>query len=283
MRVLYIDVYFLINFTVDLLSLYFSLAILHFEIRRWRLLLASAALSLYATVSVLFHESLLLLIPVALASFVLMLLLCGRGVGALRRIRLLLLFLFLQLLIGGLAHFLYGLLSKWLAPLSAEGGVENRRLLYVAVLILLSLGVLRFVTALLEGRGSEKSVEIGITVMGNRYYGAALVDSGCFLCDPLDGTEVVLIKRSVAARLLPPAFLSESVDALPEQIRKRLRFIPMRVPGARRILLGIRPDSFFVIKNKKRESVRVVLAYDKEEGDYEGYKILIPAAVARNV
>ncbi len=283
MRVLYIDVYFLINFTVDLLSLYFSALILHLPVKRWSLLTSAALLATYAAIAVLLYGQTFFLIPLALVALFAMLLLCSRGAGIFRRIKLLFLFLFLQMLIGGIVHFGYDLLSRWLSDLGVQGGIENRKLLYLSALILVALGILRLAMALLEGNGGEQSVEIGISVLGKYYYGAALVDSGCFLCDPLDGTEVVLIKKSVATRLLPEEFLSENTDGLSDTYRKKLRIIPLRVLGAQRILFGIRPDDFFVIKNNKKEHVRVVLAYDKEEGDYEGYKVLIPAAVARNV
>ena len=79
------------------------------------------------------------------------------------------------------------------------------------------------------------------------------------------------------------ALLLENTSRIPAEYQRRLRLIPMRVFGTQRILFGIRPDDFFVCKNNKKEHVRVVLAYDKEDGDYEGYKVLIPSAIARNV
>lgn len=283
MRVLYIDVYFLINFTVDLLSLYFSLVILHFSPVRWRLALSAAIGALYASFSVLFHEGTVLLLIVSFFSLVGMILLVSPGAGLYRRLKLLLLFLFLQLLIGGIVHFGYGVLQRILSGKVNEGGAENRRLLYLAALILVALGVLRLAMALLAGGAGEENVEIGISFMGKRYYGAALVDSGCFLCDPLDGTAVVLIKRAVAARLFSDAFLLEDMRGISEEYKSKLRLIPIRIFGAQRILFGIRPDDFYICKNNKKERVRVIIAYDKEDGDYEGYKALIPSAIVKNV
>ena len=91
------------------------------------------------------------------------------------------------------------------------------------------------------------------------------------------------MKRGVAARLLPDELLLENMSRIPEEYKKKLRLIPIRVFGAQRILTGIRPDDFYICKNSKKERIRVVLAYDKEDGDYEGYKLLIPSAIAKNV
>ena len=53
--------------------------------------------------------------------------------------------------------------------------------------------------------------------------------------------------------------------------------------GVQRILFGLRPDDFCVIYKKKKEHLRVVIAYDKEDGDYEGYSVLISSAIVENV
>jgi len=283
MRVLYIDVYFLINFTVDVLALYFSALLLHFPIYRWRLSLASIIGACFASVAVLLYGKTLLLLSLSVLSLICMILLVGKNGGCFRRIRLSLVFLLLQMLIGGIVHWGYGILEKRLGSLRLETDAGNRKLLYLSVLILLAIGILRLSISLLSHTARVRSSEVEIVIAGNRFFGSALVDSGSFLCDPLDGSAVVLIKSAVARRLLPPAFLLENTEALSEEYQKKLRLIPVRVMGVQKILFGIRPDEFCVLQGKKREHLRVIIAYDKEEGDYEGYSVLIPSALAENV
>lgn len=283
MRVLYIDVYFLINFTVDLLALYFSALLLHFPIFRWRLSLAAAIGACFAAVAVLLYGRTLLLLSLSALSLICMILLVGKGGGGFRKIRLSLVFLLLQMLIGGIVHWGYDFLQQRLGALHLEHDAENRKLLYLSVLILLAIGILRISISLLSHTARERSGEVEIVISGKRFSGSALVDSGSFLRDPLDGSAVVLIKSAVARRLLPPAFLLENTDALSEEYQKKLRLIPVRVMGVQKILFGIRPDDFCVLHGKKREHLRVIVAYDKEEGDYEGYSVLIPSALAENV
>jgi hypothetical protein len=150
-------------------------------------------------------------------------------------------------------------------------------------LILLALGILRLAVSLLESGAHEKSCEVEIRIGEKRFFGSALVDSGNFLRDPLDGASVVLIKSRVAECLLPSAFLSEDIAALEKDHQKKLRLIPVRIMGSQRILLGIRPDDFSIFLKKKKEHVRVTVAYDKEKGDYEGYSVLISSSIAENV
>ena len=283
MRVLYIDVYFLINFTVDLLALYFSCVLLHFPIRRWRLCLSSLLGALLAVLSVLFYERTVPVLALSAVILVLMVLLSGIGGGAFRLLRLALLFLLFELLIGGIVQFGYGFLEEKIGDLWVQSGAENRNLLYLSALILLAIGILRLAVSLLEGSAKAKSCEVEIRIDEHRFFGSALIDSGNFLKDPLDGSSVVLIKRGVAARLLSDAFLSEDASALSEKERKKLRLIPIRVMGVQRILFGIRPDDFCIVYQKKKERVKVVIAYDKEEGDYEGYSVLISSSIAENV
>ena len=283
MRVLYIDVYFLINFTVDLLALYFSCVLLHFPIRRWRLCLASFAGAALAVTAVLLHDK---TVPVLMLSFLflfVMVTIAGQGGSAFRLVRLALLFLLFELLIGGIVQFGYGFLEEKIGDLWVQSKAENQKLLYLAALILLSIGVLRLAVSLLEGSAKAKSCEVEIRIGDCRFFGSALIDSGNFLRDPLDGSSVVLIKHRAAVRLLPSAFLAENTAALSEEYRKRLRLIPIRVMGVQRILFGIRPDDFSIFYKKKKEHLRVVVAYDKEDGDYEGYSVLISSAIAENV
>lgn len=283
MRVLYIDVYFLINFTVNLLALYFSCTLLHFPIRRWRLCLCAMLGALLAVVSVLWHEKFFLLLAASFAILLGMIVLAGAGGGVFRRLRLALLFFLFEFLIGGIVHFGYGFLEEKIGDLWVESGVENRKLLYLCALILLALGILRLAVSLLESGAHEKSCEVEIRIGEKRFFGSALVDSGNFLRDPLDGASVVLIKSRVAERLLPSAFLSEDISALEKDHQKKLRLIPVRIMGSQRILLGIRPDDFSIFLKKKKEHVRVTVAYDKEKGDYEGYSVLISSSIAENV
>ncbi len=282
MRVFYVDIYFLINFTVDLLALYFSASLLHMPMHRVRLSLAAAVGAVFATAAVLLYERTLLVFSLAFVSLFVMVILVARQASPYRRLRLALLFFLFQLLIGGIVHWGYGVLEGGLKNISTEGGVENRGLLYLSVLILLAIGILRFSMGLLSHVRSEKSLSVQISVGEKNYTGTALVDSGNFLRDPFDGTAVVLIKPSVARRLLPEAFLSEDAEALSAEYRKRLRLIPVRVMGVQRILFGLRPDRFYIVRDGRREQIRVIIAYDKEEGSFEGYSVLIPSAVTEN-
>ena len=283
MRVLYIDVYFLINFTVDLLALYFSALLLHFPIHRWRLAFSAVIGAAFAVVAVLLYDRTLPVLFLSILSLIGMTVLTGKGGRGFRRMRLALLFLLLQMLIGGIVHWGYRFLAEKLKNLKIEGGIENRKLLYLSVLILLAIGILRISISLLSHTGSADSREVEIVIAGKRFQANALVDSGNLLRDPMDGSAVVLIKPCVARHLLPPAFLNEDVSALTEEYQKRLRLIPVRMVGAQRILFGIRPDAFFVLKGKTKEPVRVLIAYDKEEGDYGGYAVLIPSAILDHV
>ena len=104
MQVLYIDVYFLINFTVDLLALYFSAVLLHFPILRIRLAASAAIGALFAVAAVLMHERTVLVLLLCALSLFFMTVLVGKGGRGFRRIRLALLFLLFQMLIGGIVQ-----------------------------------------------------------------------------------------------------------------------------------------------------------------------------------
>ena len=251
MRVLYIDVYFLINFTVDLLALYFSAALLHFPVSRFRLAISAVIGASFAVIAVLMHGRTILVLCLSAVCLMGMAVLLGKGGGLFRRMRLALLFLLFQMLIGGIVHWGYRFLAEKIGSLELESGAQNRKLLYLSVLILLAIGILRVSVSLLSHASGAQSREVEIVIEGKRFFGSALVDSGSFLRDPLDGTAVVLIKPLVARQLLPPAFINENADALSQEYKKRLRLIPVRMVGVQKILFGIRPDDFCLLKGIK--------------------------------
>ena len=65
MKTIYIDVYFLINFSVDLLALYFAAMFMKIRATNLRLVLAALVGALYAVIGVLLIDVSYIMYPVA--------------------------------------------------------------------------------------------------------------------------------------------------------------------------------------------------------------------------
>ena len=281
MKTVYVDVYFLVNFTVDILSCFFASRITHIKTSTRRIVLIGA---LGGAVSVL-ELFIQLGVFYSFIISVLFLLISSRIVSpktkAIGRLRFLITFLFIQTAVGGAVYFIHGLLDKYKDVLFSEvqTKVENRRALIFAVIILLLIGVIRLVMLLFANSGCVKTAKLGLHI-GELYFECdALVDTGNLVKDPMNMSPVMFIKPDLASKYLPNNIIElKELDELDRGLRKRIRLIPVSVGGQTHVLTGVRAD-YACLLDAGGERVDITLAIDKEGGTFGGYEALAPAAV----
>ena len=282
MQTLYIDVYFLINFTVDVLALYFAARTGGFPLSFPRLCLSGAIAALAACGCLFLPEgagALAALIMIFSAAIVVLLI--GRGGRPIRLLRLGGLFLLFETLFGGAVYLLYLFFERTVMPALGEAseGVQNRKILLLAALIMLAFGGIKLVAALLAGHARPHSVGLTVELCGKTLSCDALVDSGNFLRDPADLSPVMLVKAKAAAALLPRGidFSAPGAD-LPDPWRRKVRLIPIKRGSETLIRIGFVPDAVYKT-GRPDEALSLTLAVDPEEGSYAGYDALVPGAV----
>ncbi len=285
MQTLYVDVYFLINFSVDLLSLYFAARIVKLPTTVIRIMLGAGVGAIIAIANIFVGEEWFGYVGLFLG-FILMILITAGRVSLYRKIKYAFCFSVVEMLVGGFVYFMYGFLDgRLLGLIDGEmGGGENRSLLLFAVIVLMSIGVFKCLISVFSFSSGSSYVNVSVNVMGKKINGEALVDSGNIASDPLDNRSVMLLGGDVAEKLIGvPA--SEMLDAsrLTEELQKKIRFIPVSFGGVRKVLVGFRPDSVAVLADGKEELIDVTLAIDIEGGKYGGTNMLIPAAAIRDV
>ena len=274
MKTFYIDVYFLINFTTDILALYFAASLNKIKSSVMRLILAGTFGAAVACAIVLLAPSGLLFVSIFIIGILVTIeIFCPRETK-LRKFKAFFAFLIFEALIGGLVSFIYGLLDTYFYPLVSDQsfGAENRKLLIVSLIVLLTYGILKLLFLAFYSSKSEKNIRISVCICGKKEKITALVDSGCFVCDPLDGKPVIIVKSNLMELTKGLGELCESNDP---EIKKRTRIIPIKSLGAERILMGVRTDYIEVEGNKERYE-SIVIALDNEEGSFGGYPALAP-------
>ena len=148
METIYIDVYFLINLTVDLLALYFAASFSRVPSTSLRLFFGAFIGAVYAVISILFISSAYISYPLSIfALFAITFVVAGR-VGVRRRIRLTVAFFIFELMLGGIVYYGYCFLDKY-AYLFGEinDAAESRRMIILSLLILLAIGILKLMIA----------------------------------------------------------------------------------------------------------------------------------------
>ncbi len=285
--VFYADVYFLINFTVDTLALYFAVSVSKIKSSVKRIILLAAVGALLALLSVLYFGGLFGEMILACIYFPIVGVFISGNLTLYRRVKVTALFAIFEFLTGGVVSFGYEFLDRhfyWQEDFSSPEA-PDRRLLLLAVMILLSMGVFKLLVLFFSHSVTERHVNLSLSLLGKDVSTEAFVDTGNLLRDT-NGKSVILIKRELAKKLHREFPLSDTeLTELAPELVSRISLIPVKGVGARGILVALRIDSIKIISDdgKERGEISAVVAADKEGGTYDGFSALMPAAALDDI
>ena len=131
MQTLYIDVYFLINFSVDVLALYFASRLVGHNLHIIRLLLSGTLLSLVVCAYTLFWEEKIYGYFLLIAAYLLAMKIFAANGGVWKWVALSLSFLLFSFMIGGVVFWTYSKLNILARKLNIgiNNGAENKNVL----------------------------------------------------------------------------------------------------------------------------------------------------------
>lgn len=280
--VVYGDVLFLLNFSIDFLVLLLVGCFLHFPRKLFRLLPAALLGGVYAVLSLLPN----LPPPIALAlDFLVACLLCAVAyapMGAFSFLKLISMFYAVSILLGGMVSALYGVLSEFFK--TAGGVVTSDEKARFFMLYAVLGGVIIFVFGrIFAHRSGLRAVVLEIGEDGKKLQVDALLDSGNFLRDPASGKPVILLLKRYAEQILPSGVMDAfkpSGSELSNEIKRRTRLIFAHGMGGDRVMTGYLPQEICLYpkeKPKDARSVDAVIAIDeREEGDFAGCGAIVP-------
>ncbi len=277
-KTLYIDVYFLINFTVDILAAFFAFKISHINVKVKHLFLIGIFGAILALFDLFCSSNYLLRLFPFLIFTLLLYITVPRNTTTVRKIKYMLLFYFSAFLIGGAVDYFYSLLDRYFPDyLASISGVENRKILVFSLIILLTIGLFRGVIMIFTGSMEEKILKMYININGKEILLDALVDSGNLVKDPMNMNSVVFIKKHRALSILPENVTEISeLSSINNDMKKRIRLIPVTRCGVTHMMSGVLVDEIGFIKENQKRSISATLVIDKEEGTFGGYDALAP-------
>ncbi len=275
---IYADILFLINFSMDFLSLRLAAKILHIPLRLPRAVLSSISGALAGTLTILFMPDKPAYNFLSILAGVLSSVLMGAiATGWQNIVRKSAVLWGAGAFIGGVFTLLLNLggslnpsasSSATISP-GINGGVGE----IFIVCAIVSCAVVR----LFSSASSKKTVELKFTLHGKSYAMTALCDSGNSAADPFTAAPVVI----VAARAVPgfdAGLLGmNGTELSDESLQKpiKVRVIPIKTAAGERVLYGFVPDSLSV-DGKERDAV---IAIDGENKAYSGFTAIIPAKI----
>ena len=281
MKTFYVDIYFLINFTVDYLALCFSTTFLKISSSVKRLFVASIVGSLYAIAAVLFIDNPIYMIFASVFTIISMIYIVSFGVTFFRKIKLMILFIVFQMFFGGAAYYGFCFLEENLGISFEEPSTHaNRNIIIISIIILLAIALIKLIMNLFHTTISEKVVYAEYIASGTAVKFDGLIDSGNLVCDPIDSTPVVFLSRDLFLKMFG---VDDEMIVNSQRYKKYLRIIPVRQNGGVKLYYGIKSNNLFVINKDRKEKISVVFVMSKEVHNFGGYKALIPFSAVEEV
>lgn len=279
---IYADVLFIINFSMDFLSLYIVGRLMHFQMKAWRVISGASLGALYGVLELLLPPAPL---PNMLLTVGVLCLMCFVAFGGCRfhtYAASVALTFGVGMLIGGIMTSSFLKLGNNHSYVEINGTIST----VMGDLPVWQFALFALVSALLTwgiGKMFRRKRAVRTCVLRVRFEGrdrelTALVDSGNLLEDPVSGTPVIFLKEK-AAKGLPAHLLramKNGVSALPLSEVGNLRVIPGRTVSGSGVLLAAVPDSVALRTNGAWESRRALVAIDFSEGDFGGFEALVP-------
>lgn len=265
--VLYADILFFINFSMDFITLYLTARLTSGPPMGIRALAAAAIGGIYGTAAVaLGIDGVIGAVVTGAVSVGIVAVAMGYG-GKGLLFRRAAIFWGAAALLGGVMTAICSM-GDGDIPMGNQGGIT--------ALLFAGSGICVLIMRLLSRFGRRKTVRIRVSLDGRVACFTALCDSGNLAADPMSARPAVLADASVLRGVIPDYTTAE----LPEQLRKRLRMIPVKGIGGGGMLTGFIPDSVWVIEDGKERRCDAVIAVSDFGGTFfGGYPANAPTAI----
>ncbi len=263
--VVYADLLFLIDFSMDFLTFYIVSRILKQKPRLIRVCSASAMGGVYSVVSLSLGEKSVFYIALDIfVCFVMcMTAFLEKSPKRFRRMPLYTAtFFVVSSMLGGAMTAIFSLFNRSLSDI--EAGREDLSLWVFGFVALIS-GVATMVGSDIIGKsGKTRFGRLGIRLGNRKMTLEAISDSGNMLKDPIGGKDVVVIDRMKGCQLVP-SLAKGDFSSLPENVARSLRLIPIRTAAGEGMLSAFCPDEVTLEYEGNIKRIDVLIALSKED------------------
>lgn len=274
---LYADVLFLVNFTMDFLTLFAVSSLLRRKVRTLRLVLSSAVGGVYGVASCFMGGPLIIRLCINLAVSALM---CHIAYEK-KILPTLAAFYGGGCLLGGIMTALYSLVTTSSIDPSAfasdgSGPAGDIPLGWTAVVATVMTAAVIAGGRLLKKRREAFDVTVTVGSSKGKFTFSGICDSGNLLRDPIGGEAVIILEKSAFLSTIPDSERSFFEGGTPPDSPPRsLRVIPCDSVGGHSVLFGYLPAELLI----NGEPAEGVIAMG--EGSFDGREALVPSVLCK--
>lgn len=290
-QTVYIDVFFLINFSMDFLGLFLAAKLLSRRESLLRLFLAALFGGFYACIALIFPlDDTLLAFSFAvdaLACFLMALIAVFhrraiRGVFSFS-----LVFGAISILLGGAMTALFYAFNRLGLDRAFGGGDAESD--GISVWLFAIFAAISGFVALIGGKffkkkASRSSGSLEILYGKRKIKLPCMCDSGNLLREPISQLPCILVELDSVKEIFPRSLYdcvkTGNIEGLPSSEAARIRMIPACDASGEVMLLGIRPDGIMLDMGKGATSVCAYIAFSREKISAQGAKALVPSELA---
>ena len=282
-QVVYADLYFMINFSMDFLCFFLTAKILSIRFNVIRVSAAAALGGIYAVLALLLSVG-------RVCALVVDMLVCAClcTVAFLRKSEMRSIFTYIpvyiavSMVLGGFMTALFNLFDRLELPIPDSDGDG------MSIWLFAILAVIGGFSVLIGGRffarkSARKNAEVTVTYSGKSVCVRALCDSGNLLRDPVSQTPCVVVDRAFLRSVIPDevVFASSKCDvsalaSMDRAIGTRIRLIPANTATGGGLLVAFRADSVEVDSGKGKRRVEALVVASNIGKTADGSHALIP-------
>ena len=251
-QTVYVDLYFLINFSMDFLCFFLCAKLLSFRLSFPRTVAAAAIGGLYANLALFLSISAIpsLLLDIAACALMCAVALLRRG--NVRRLPLyILVYTAVSMVLGGVMTALFHLFNRLQWPI--DNIADDDLSVWLLTLLAIAGGLITHLCGrFFSARGARKHVSLSLHDGGHSLTLSALCDTGNLLRDPIGGKCCIVVDCNRLHGFLPNDLLAAAQSTSPPQATLlsryvgKIRLIPAQSATGRRMLLGIRIERITV-------------------------------------
>ena len=273
--VLYADVLFVVNFGMDVISIWLTFLIVHQKTSAPRLLSASALGGAYGVLSVVIGPSGIVSFLLSIVVSFIMILISACGRLSMKY------YLKYTLILWGVGALSGGIIT---ALCTLGGNIYDIRTHNSSFFILTGgVAAAAAVVRLFSNNRISDNCKVTIKEFGAVYEFEALVDSGNLVTEPISSLPIIFVSKTVFSKdhdidVLTAADVN--TDLLSDKMKRKIRTVFINTVNEGSIKYAVIPDEVYIVKQRSKKWARAALVIE-DKADYNGYAGIVPASLLR--
>ncbi len=283
---IYGDVLFIINFSMDFLSLFIVGKIMHFRMSVLRMICAASIGAFYGVASLFIDVGAVLTVLIELFAALAICFVAHYHGSLVKFFGTTALFYGVSFALGGIMSAIYSKIGVYKSYIEIGGSINTvfGDIDFSVFVILAALSALFtfFIGRAAQRKLTHKFCGIKLTYAGKEYEFSGFFDTGNLISEPITGTPVIFFSSDAAEKIDGGALLFMSaVRDLSElgETPRGVRFIPLTGVSGGGVALAVRPEKFSFRIGKKYEERSVLISGNAAVRDFCGADALVPTEI----